>query len=301
MNRRNFIRQTGLMSAGMAFALNNNIFANPEKNKLFFKISLAQWSLHRMLQNGGLLHLDFPLYTKKKFDIDAVEYVSSFFKGQTDTAYLNELNKRCNDNGVKSLLIMVDGEGNLGELDKETRLKSVENHYKWVDAAAYLGCHSIRVNAGGKGTMEEVADAVIDGLSQLTDYGAKAGINIIVENHGGYSSNGKWLANVIASVSHPYCGTLPDFGNFKISSDEFYDKYLGVEELMPFAKGVSAKSNNFDDAGNEIDIDYVKMLQIVKNAGYTGYIGIEYEGKVLPEQEGIMVTKKLLEKVGVIV
>lgn len=278
--------------------------ANPVVKPLFFKISLAEWSLHNAIQSGKLTNLDFPVKAKNDFGIDAVEYVDQLFKDQTyDQAYLTELKKRCDDNGVSSVLIMVDTAGHLADTNNAKRKKAVENHYKWVDAAKFLGCHSIRVNAAGEGTAADVSKAAVDGLGRLTEYGAKNGINIIVENHGSYSSDGKWLSGVMKQVNMPQCGTLPDFGNFCIkhadnACQQEYDRYQGVQELMPFAKGVSAKTHDFDANGNEIHTDYSKMLQIVKNAGYTGYIGIEYEGSKASEEEGIRLTKQLLEKVG---
>ena len=241
---------------------------------------------------------------KKDCGIDAVEYVNIFFKDKAeDAAYLSQLNTICNDNGVSNVLIMCDGEGNLGDSDEAKRNEAVENHYKWVEAAKTLGCHSIRVNARGTGTDEEVATAAIDGLGRLSEFAKDFDINVIVENHGGISSDGKWLSNVISSVGMANCGTLPDFGNFCIESNEDgcineYDRYLGVKELMPFAKGVSAKSHDFDENGDEIHTDYTKMLKVVKEAGYRGHIGIEYEGTEDSENMGIMKTKTLLEKVG---
>ncbi len=275
---------------------------------LFFKISLAEWSLHKMLFDKKLDNLDFPAKAKNDFGIDAVEYVNQFFKDKAkDTAYLTELKKRTDDLGVTNVLIMIDGEGFLGSTDTKERMKAVENHYQWVEAAKFLGCHSIRVNAYGKGTAEEVSKAAIDGLGKLSEFAEKLGMNVIVENHGSYSSDGAWLANVMKSVGKPNCGTLPDFGNFcmKYKNDNWrqgcenmYDRYKGVEEMMPFAKGVSAKSNVFDAEGNEANMDYRRLLKIVKDAGYTGYIGIEYEGSELSEEEGVRATKRLLEKVG---
>lgn len=271
---------------------------------LFFEISLAEWSLHNALFGGALTNMDFPAKAKNDFGIHAVEYVNAFFKDKAkDQAYLQELKQRTGDLGVQNVLIMIDGEGSLGDLDTAKRKTAVENHYKWVEAAKFLGCHSIRVNAAGQGTAEEVKQAAIEGLGLLTEFGSQHDINIIVENHGGYSSNGKWLADVISQVDNSMCGTLPDFGNFCIENAkegclEEYDKYQGVKELMPYAKGVSAKSYDFDEEGNSLGIDYKKMLAIVKDAGYKGHIGIEYEGKKLSEDEGIRATKKLLEKVG---
>jgi L-ribulose-5-phosphate 3-epimerase len=242
-------------------------------------------------------HLDFVVRAKKEFGLDGVEYVNQFFKDKaTDKAYLDEMKKRADDNGVRSVLIMCDGEGALGDADEAKRIKAVENHYRWVEAAKYLGCHSIRVNAQSTGTPEEQRDRAADGLHRLSEFGAKHDINVIVENHGGLSSNGSWLASVMKQVNHPRCGTLPDFGNFRVSQTEEYDRYKGVQELMPYAKGVSAKSHDFDANGNETHTDYARMMKIVLDAGYNGFIGIEYEGSKLSEAEGVAATKKLLQR-----
>ncbi|MCI5080655.1 MAG: sugar phosphate isomerase/epimerase [Saprospiraceae bacterium] len=275
--------------------------AMPETPKTdLFKISLAQWSLHRTIFDGELKALDFAAYARNQFDIDAIEYVNQFFKEfAEDPKYINELRTRAADVGVKSLLIMVDGEGELGNLNDDERRKAVENHHKWVTAAKLLGCHSIRVNAAGNGTREEVASAAIDGLGRLAEYADQLQINVIVENHGGYSSDGGWLSNVIKQVNQPNCGTLPDFGNFKISSDPLveYDRYKGVRELMPYAKAVSAKTHDFNESGEEIHTDYKKMMKIVLDAGYNGYVGIEYEGSQMSEQQGIAASLNLLKQV----
>lgn len=289
-NRRSFL-ETAAATAGI-LALPAWPALAQEKAPLF-KISLAQWSLHKALFAGKLKNLDFAQQATTEYGIDAVEYVNQFFKDKAkDQKYLAEMKTRSDDQGVKNVLIMIDGEGQIGDPDSAKRTKAVENHYPWVDAAKYLGCHSIRVNAYSKGTPEEQAKLVADGLTRVSEYGAKSGINVIVENHGGLSSDGKWLSGVIKSVNMPNCGTLPDFGNFPT-----YDRYLGVEELMPFAKGVSAKSYDFGPDGEDTKTDFLKMMKIVLAAGYHGYVGIEYEGSKLPEPEGIRATKKLLEAV----
>ncbi len=274
----------------------------------FFQISLAQWSLHKALFDGHMDNLDFAAHAKNQFGIDAVEYVNQFFMDKAnDQSYLQEMNSRASNSGVTNILIMIDGEGNLGSTDDKERNTAVENHYKWVEAAKFLECHSIRVNARGEGTAEEVASAAVDGLGSLTEFASQHDINVIVENHGGYSSDGQWLSGVIAQVNQPGCGTLPDFGNFCIEQEQTengyqclkeYDRYQGVKELMPYAKGVSAKANNFDAQGNCLETDYYRMLQIVKEAGYKGYIGIEYEGDELSENDGIQATLELLKRVG---
>ncbi len=262
-----------------------------------FQISLAEWSLHRALRAGELTNLDFPAVTRQTYGLDAVEYVNSFFKDKaSDQDYLRELKSRCDSEGIQSLLIMCDGEGYLGDSDESKRLTAVENHYRWIDAAKFLGCHSIRVNAQSEGNWETQRDLAADGLGRLTERGEQNEINVIVENHGGLSSNGEWLSSVIQQVDNTWCGTLPDFGNFQTSPDEWYDRYRGVEELMPYAKAVSAKSHEFDEAGQEVRTDYRRMLSIVLDAGYRGFIGVEYEGDDLSEEEGIFATISLLSE-----
>ena len=312
-NRRKFIQQvTGLAgiallpstlySCAAKMQANNNPNAADIKNS-FFEISLAQWSLHRALRSKKIDNLDFPVITKKEFGINAVEYVNTFFKDKAkDTAYLNELLKRCSDNGVKNHLIMCDGEGNLGELDTSKRMLAIDNHKKWVEAAKYLGCSSIRVNAYGVGSAEDVQKAAIEGLGLLGEYAVKENINVIVENHGGYSSDGFWLSTVMKNVGKKNVGTLPDFNNFCLTKDaknkciEEYDKYKGTYEMMTYAKAVSAKSMDFDAQGNCIETDFNRMLKIVKDSGFKGYVGIEYEGDKIGEYEGILKTKALLER-----
>lgn len=294
-NRREFLKQMGAGALGLT-ALSNlplDLLASPN-GKYFFDISLAQWSLHKTLFGKQMDNLDFAETAAKKYGIYAVEYVNQFFKDKAkDQTYLKEMLKRSKDNGVKNVLIMIDGEGSLGAPDDAERKTAVENHYKWVEAAKFLGCHAIRVNAAGKGSPEEVKSAAIDGLGTLSEFAAKHKINVIVENHGGMSSDGQWLSAVLKQVGKKNCGSLPDFGNFYE-----YDRYQGVTDLMPFAKGVSAKTHDFDKEGNETQIDYLRMMKIVKDAGYKGHVGIEYEGSKLSEDEGIKKTKLLLEKVG---
>lgn len=297
-DRRNFIRDLGILSAAASISSLLPLEALAADKKEFFQISLAEWSFHKALFAGKMTNMDFPLKAKNDFGIHIVEYVSPFFKKkETDKTYLKELKDRTDSEGIQNHLIMIDGEGNLGDLDDKARLIAVENHYKWVDAAKFLGCKTIRVNAAGKGTAEEIKASAIDGLGKLTEYGKKNKINIIVENHGGYSSDGNWLSSVIKGVNSAYCGTLPDFGNFRISAEKEYDKYQGVKDLMPFAKGVSAKTHNFKEDGEETDIDYTRMFEIIKAAKWTGIVGIEYEGSTLSEEEGIRKTKELLERV----
>ena len=282
-HRRTFLQAAAL--TGVALPVAGFPRVGLAADKPLFKISLAEWSLHRTIRAGKLDPLDFAKTTKEDYGINAVEYVNQFFKDKAgDKKYLGDMKQRAEDLGVESLLIMIDGEGQLGAPDAEARTKAVENHYKWVEAAKFLGCHAIRVNAASKKELsyEEQQKLAADGLRRVSEFAKPHGLSVIVENHGGLSSHGKWLAGAIKMTGMDNCGTLPDFGNF-----HGYDRYLGVEETMPFAKAVSAKSHDFDDQGNEIHTDYLKIMKIVLDAGYHGYVGIEYEGGKVSEPEGI--------------
>lgn len=301
-DRRTFLQQSAAVVT--ALALPHPVVAAAGRGRPRFEISLAEWSLHRALQQKQLVHLDFPRVARRDYGINAIELVNTFFKDKArDRAYLDDFKARADGEGVRTLLIMCDGEGRLGDPDATSRATAVTNHHRWVEAAAHLGCHAIRVNAASAGTYEEQQRLAADGLRALAEFGATHDISVIVENHGGLSSNGAWLAGVMRMVDHPVCGTLPDFGNFCVQYGaagepcaEMYDRYRGVAELMPYAKAVSAKSHDFDDAGNETGTDYRRMLDIVLDAGYSGWIGIEYEGGRLSEPEGIRRTKALLER-----
>ncbi len=254
MNRRRFLTLSAGTTVGLCLAGCTSFDAMLGGKKMPFKISLAQWSLNRRLfgrQEPKLDNLDFAKEARS-FGIDAIEYVNKFFMDKAkDTEYLAQMKKRAADHGVKSLLIMCDEEGDLGDPDTKRRTQTVENHYKWVEAAKYLGCHSIRVNAASQGTYEEQQKLAADGLRCLCEYASGHKLNVIVENHGGLSSDPQWLTCVIKEVNLPNCGTLPDFGNFP----EEIDRYEAVETLMPYAKSVSAKSYDFDENGDETKID----------------------------------------------
>ena len=292
MQRRHFIHSSfaALTTAALA---DHHGRHKVKKAEDLFNISLAQWSNHRALKSGNMTNMDWPEYTKKTYDILALEYVNQFFKDKArDMTYLRELKKRVSDLGMTNVLIMVDGEGHLGAGSEQARQKTIDNHKKWVEAAEFLGCHSIRVNSHGEGKDDaKKASNCVKGLTALSTFAEDHQINVIVENHGGLSSNGAWMSKVLQDVGLDNCGSLPDFGNF-----HGYDRYKGLEELMPFAKGVSAKSHDFDDKGEETKTDFTKALKIVLKHGYHGYVGIEYEGRNLSEDDGIEATKKLLEK-----
>ena len=294
IDRRSFLASAATVAAAPLFGARA-----AEAKAPLFSISIAQWSLHKAFFGKKADPLNFAKIAKDEFGIDAIANVNQFYKDKKkDDGYVAELKKVADGAGVKSLLIMCDGEGALGDADGKKRAQAVENHRRWVEWAKALGCHSIRVNASSSGTYEEQVGRAAEGLRKLTELAEPFGISVIVENHGGLSSNGEWLAAVMKKVDHKNCGTLPDFGNFNLGGGKTYDRYKGVDELMPFAKGVSAKSHDFDDKGNETHTDYRKMLEIVvKKHKYHGFIGIEYEGGKISEADGIKATKKLLETV----
>ncbi|MDG3581137.1 sugar phosphate isomerase/epimerase family protein [Galbibacter pacificus] len=315
MKRRKFVNNTAKTGLALTFL---GAMACKEQSKkkeapiaemvedvpLFFKISLAQWSFHRALKSGKMDNLDFAAKAQA-LGCEGLEYVNQFFADKAkDTAYLSQMNDRATSAGMKNVLIMIDGEGQLADADAKKRMEAIENHYKWVEASKFLGCHAIRVNLGGGKEMEEASKAGIDSLTKLSEFAAQENINILVENHGGFSSNGAWLANVMKQVEMKNCGTLPDFGNFCVEYDENwsckkeYNRYKGVKEMIPYAKAVSAKSHDFDADGNETHTDYLKMMKMVKEVGYTGFVGIEYEGEGVSEEKGIELTRDLLIKVG---
>jgi sugar phosphate isomerase/epimerase len=304
LDRREFVVTTSMTCAGVCLT---PLACGAAPSEPLFRISLAQWSLHRALRAGEIDALDFPRVARRDYGIDAVEYVNQFYvdHGQ-DAPYLKKLRSVADGEGVRSLLIMCDGEGALGDPHPPLREEAVENHRKWLEAARLLGCHSIRVNATSDPDLdpEEQQRLVADGFRALCEIADPYSIDVLVENHGGPSSNGEWLAGLIQKVDHPRAGTLPDFGNFLIEADAadpsgglWYDRYRGVGELMPYAKAVSAKSHDFDERGAETATDFTRMMQIVLDAGYRGWVGIEYEGSTLSEPEGIRATKTLLERV----
>ncbi len=310
--RRSFIRQASLGVGALAVGPSLQVVGSAEAETKI-EISLAEWSLHRAIYGGRLDHLDFPATAKRDFGIAAVEYVNGFFGGgKTDfreaaksPGYLKELLTRSRDAGVVNHLLMVDDEGPLAAADEGARLAAVENHKKWVEAAKVLGCKIVRVNLHGEGSADEKRMASVDSLGRLAEFAEPMKINIVVENHGGETSNGAWLADVVRQTARDNVGTLPDLGNFCISHpwgttqdgcENLYDRYKGMAELLPFAKGISAKSYDFDANGEQPLMDYKRLIGLVKASGYKGYIGIEFEGNTQPEDEGIRKTRALLER-----
>lgn len=308
-SRRNFIKQAALGTIGLSLPTITNLRASANVLADTFagpKISLAQWSLHRALEKGELKAVDFPIIAKKEFGITAVEYVNSFYKTELgNSAFWKTLKKRTREEGVQNLLIMVDGAGEIGAAEKKERTEAVEQHRRWLGAAQSLGCHSIRVNAFGKGDRPTLRESLVDGLGRLAESGADAGLNILVENHGLHTSDAGFITGIIKEVNNPYLGTLPDFGNWCLDAEwgstkdgncsNSYDPVTGLKQMLPYAKGVSAKAYDFDPDGMETRLPYKALLRQVKDSGFTGYIGIEYEGDRLSEAAGIRATKALIE------
>jgi len=312
MKRRNLIRNSAIGVIAICFLV---LFSCKETNKEktentktiaesaepFFKLSLAQWSINKMIRKDSIDPYTFA-EKAKNWGFTGLEYVSQLYPADLEdneyspeamANFVEKCNAEAKKHGMQNVLIMIDGQGNLAVDDANERQQAVERHFKWVDAAAEMGCKAIRVNLAGSNQPEQWKKNSVDGLSKLATYAKTKNINVIVENHGGYSSNAKWLSDVIKAVNLPNCGTLPDFGNFYS-----YNRYKGVAKMMPYAKGVSAKSHRFNELGDEKETNYFKMLEIVKNAGYRDYIGIEYEGDDDDEFAGISATKKLLIKAG---
>ena len=304
MKRRNFLSVT--LTAGIA----SSVFPSTNFVKFnsieYLKISLAQWSLNKSIKNGKLPILDFAKKARS-FNIEGIEFVSGLYTRDTDilermsmNSLAKELIKRSDDYGIDNVLFMIDNQGDLASSNKNERLQAIDNHKRWIDLSAEIGCKTMRVNLNGEKDLNKWTKNSVKSLTALNKYNEN--VNVVVENHGGLSSSGKYLSNVMSKVKLENCGTLPDFGNFCMNGSpwgnctQMYDKYLGTEELMPYAHAVSAKSYDFDDEGNETSIDYERMMEIVKRSGYQGYVGIEYEGNRLAEDDGIIATKKLLEK-----
>lgn len=302
MKRRTFIKNNLLGATALATSPLLGSIA-PAKE---LRISLAQWSLHRSFEAGELDPADFASIARERYHIEAVEYVNGFYLDRAkDELFWKRMKERSDLAGVKNLVLMVDDEGDLGNADPKARIEAVENHYKWLHAARLLGCHSVRVNAFGDSDRDTYRATIVDAMSRLAEYAANMELNVIIENHGLFSSDAALVAGIIREVNLPNFGSFPDFGNWCLSAkwgttqgecEQVYDRYRGVAELLPYAKAVSAKSYNFNDRGEDTKIDYFRMLKIVKDSVYDGYIGIEYEGLEKGEHEGILITRALMEK-----
>ncbi len=315
MKRKEFIKLASTSALGIS-SLGYMSLQKPKE--LFFKLSLAQWSLHKNIKYGDMDPYEFA-QVAKSFNFSGIEYVTALYDNvmkvrdgdmsKAITFWARKNKKLAEINDIKNVLIMIDEIEGLAEENKSRRLKAVDNHKMWIDAAEIMGCESVRLNLYGSSNADKWKDLSIKSLSELGSYAKNSGVNVIVENHGRISSDIPKLMDVIYGVNMDNVGTLPDFGNFCMADEGYgsvfdgscetvYDFYKGVEEMMPKAFAVSAKSNDFDENGDEKTIDYVRMMKIVKSFGYTGYVGVEYEGNRLSEEEGIKATRDLLIKIG---
>ncbi len=303
MKRRSFLA----LGAGAVYGLAGRPFARPVAAaaaravpfrmpfRMPFRISLAEWSLNKTLRSGKMTNLDFPVVAKREFGIDCVEYVDQFFRDKAgDKTYLRELKTRAEGEGVESGLVMIDTTGPLGHAFASRRDAAVEKTFAWIDAAKFLGCHTVRVNARGGGTPEELLFRITESCARLADHAATMDVNIVIENHGGPSSDPVWLTSVMKAVNKPNFGTLPDFGNFPGS----VDRYDAVKMLMPYAKAVSAKASSFTPEGLCKETDYFRMMRIVLDHGYTGHVGVESGARAQEgEAEAVRLTRDLLVRI----
>lgn len=256
------------------------------------KLSLAAWSMHRMFFAREIDQLGM-VALAAELGFPALELVNTFFPSP-QLAYLRRLRQAADEAGVAIPLIMCDGEGDMASPDPAERGLAVRMHQKWIDVAALLGCHAIRANVRGSEPSEPDAglERAAESFAALCDAAAEQGLNVLIENHWGLSSQPAWLMELQRRVDRSNFGTLPDFGNFP----EEVDRYDAIEQMLPRAKAVSAKCYDFDAAGDETRIDFARIVELVKRSGYQGYVGVEYEGKRLDERDGILAGKRLVER-----
>jgi len=290
LSRRELVKQFAIGAGVLALPQFLQAKGTLESNGL--TLAVQQYSFNRQLRDGTFDILDFPKTVVDGTGITALEYFNGHILDKVrDTRFFRELKKRSNDVGATCTMMLCRSDIALDSPDSSTRYNAVEGYIPWMEAVRLLGGNAIRVDCRSDGDFEEQKKYAIDGLRQLCDVAAPFGMNILVENHGGFSSNGKWLADVMSKVEKRNCGTLPDFQNF-----HGYDPYVGVEELMPYAKIVCAKSKEFDSDGNETNVDYRRMMKIVLDSGFKGSIGIEFEGHGMDPVKGILATKRLIER-----
>ena len=255
-------------------------------------ISLAAWSLVREFREGKWKNLDLPRICREDFGINGLEFVNSFFELPTER-YLNQLKKNAAEHGVTLVLIMVDGEGNMSAMEKKERMQAALNHRKWVDIAASLGCHAIRCNVGGpsKDYDQDTMKRAADSFGNLVEYASQYPLNVILENHGGASSNPDMMIGLMKAINSPNFGTLPDFGNIY----EF-DRYESIRKLVAYAKGISVKTK-FKPNGTHPDYDLEKLLKICMEEGYHGFYGIEQESPDANSWQAVRWSKAVIDRV----
>lgn len=285
------VSRRSFLASAFSSTFVGSLFGNEEKEAQWLQISLQQYSFNGMLRSKKLAPLDYPKFAVEKTGIKALEYFNGFFEDKINSAkFLAELKNRCGDLGVENQLILCRSDLALDSADAGQRKGAAALLSRWGAFAKELGCHSIRVDCRSKGNREDVKKQAVDGLHQLCDLLEPMKMNAIVENHGNWSSKGDWVKEVMESVKRDNCGTLPDFGNFK-----GYDKYQGVKDMLPWAKAICAKVHKIKPDGEAAQTDFERMLKIVKEGGFRGYVGIEFEGGADPVA-GVLGTKRLIEK-----
>lgn len=304
-NRRSFLQTGVLASAALLSAPHAMSWPRPTENK----ISLATWSIVRSHRAGVWKLPDVARICREDFGIDGIEYVTGFFDS-VNYGYLQSLNRQAEEHGVENVLIMVDGEGPMVAEEKSERMQAAINHRKWVDIAGYLGCHAIRCNAfGGGPTYDEDPDSIqraAESFSALVEYAREFEINIIIENHGGLSSDPRWLPDLCQAMDSNHFGLLPDYGNYNLDEVNVYE---AIDQAMPYAKGVSVKAGWQPD-GSHPQYDVERLLGISLESGYSGYWGIESglrrsrddapttaEGIRDDDWKAVMLTKQAIENV----
>ena len=326
-SRRKFLKNT--FSVFSTTLLAPNLFAKKiDKSKM--DIGLQMYSFAPLIMQGKFDLLGFPDLVKNTYGINGAEYWSIPFMGrENDKDFLNDLKRRSDDIGVDNLIILVDdidiktmqSGPSLASSNKNDRDTAIDYHKKWVDVAKNIGCHSIRINLRSEEENDQkILENSSESISKLIEFSKQDNISIVIENHGGITGDADWLVSLMKNVDSKHLGTLPDFGTYNFcikrgnlnfqslseNCEDQYDKYLGVKKLMPYAKGVSAKSHEFDKDGEELSTNYSRMIKIISESNYKGYITIEYEGAMkgmfggegtyLNPHEGILATKKLINK-----
>ncbi len=270
------------------------------------EIGLSTWSLHRhmgpikrqVVTDTGEKHewteeypedvslLDFAGFARKEYGLTHLELIQMSFPS-TEASYLKKLRSAVEAAEAVIENVPIDV-GDICELAPERRAEHVRNIKSWMDVAAAIGSRAVRVNTGPSREGSDALALAVESCKRLAEHADKLGLNVLIENHGGISSDPQLLKQLIESVSTERMGACPDFGGF----DEAI-RYDGLQKIMPLAKLVHAKSYAFDEHGEETAIDYARCMQIVKNSGFSGVLSIEYEGDG-NASEGIKKTKELI-------
>lgn len=322
MKRREFV--TGLGLAGAAAVTGNLPSAETAPIKPQpFTIGLSQWAFHRAIFGDARdhyrtfiknLHSDPDsvlagemdprdiVWRARELDVGVVDLVNILWFGHgEDKPWLNDFKTRARDANVTFGVLMCDQLARSGAADAKERRQSVEDHTRWMETAAELGCPFLRINPYGEGTYLEQCQRSAETLHALAERSADYGLEVIVENHGHPGSNGAWLAMLIEMANHSRVGTYTDLDNFfmggwDLNPERRYDRHQGLLDLAPYTKAISAKTHDFDPDGEETTIDYHACLKILIDSGFSGLVSAEFEGNRVDETEGSKLTVELLKR-----